>query len=106
MGVDYEGIGGIGIRLTDDMVDQAVDKGFFDHDEWDDCNNECLDKLGILYVGAGCALSGEVHYYFMVDGETYKELKDNIPKFVDEYNKIFKEISEDDLQVISDILMW
>ncbi len=56
MGVDYDGVGGIGIELTEEMIEYAIDHEVFTEEEWDDDRDYCLSKgEGFVYSVAGSA---------------------------------------------------
>ena len=67
MGVDYDGVGGIGIEFTDEMAEKFSDKGLFTVEEWDDDPNDCMERIGILYCEAGWAnYGGERRIYLVI----------------------------------------
>ena len=108
MGVDYDGVGGIGIELTEEMVERAIDKGVFTEDAWDYDPGECLDQLGGFYYShAGSSYGGDTFFYLFVPGPTLGEINEKAPRFVSKIKEYFGvNIDVDDLKVISDIYIW
>tara|TARA_R110000744_G_scaffold281118_2_gene393060 strand:- start:154 stop:498 length:345 start_codon:yes stop_codon:yes gene_type:complete len=114
MGVDYSGIGGIGIELTDDMKEMISDKYYsvnnIDEDD-DDYENiyfsEILDDSGLEYSEAGSeGYGGEGRYYLLVDGNTLLEVQNNTDEFIKNLKNVGIEITIEDLQVISDLHIY
>lgn len=90
MGVDYEGAGGVGVVITDDMLDHAFDKSLIDSDLWDDDPSEVLSKLGIEHAQCGDAYSGDdFDWLALCPGGTLGELVKNAPEFVAQVNNVF-----------------
>lgn len=105
MGVDYDGVGGIGTPFTDDMVQRAIDLGVFTKEEWEDDATECMEKIRESYSIAGNYYSGDISYYLFVRGDTLKEVNDNAPGFVERVSRFAPGLTVDALKVISDILI-
>lgn len=109
MGVDYDGVGGIGIEIDEDMQEKLRDlveeRGLeVDRDEY---FTEILEEIGIEYCEAGSgSYGGDERYYFLVKGETFNDVKKNIPDFIKDMEKIGIKITEDDLLVISDLYVY
>lgn len=108
MGVDYSGVGGIGIELTDEMVEYAIDKGVFTEEEWDDDWDYCLSKMdGFVYSTAGSEYSGDICHYLFVPATTLGKINEYAPIFVEKVREYFGvDIAVDDLKVISDIYIY
>lgn len=108
MGVDYDGVGGIGIKLTDEMIEYAIDKGVFTEEEWDDDPCECLFDLDCVnFASAGNSYAGEHEFYLSVPGLTLKDINTNAFSFVEKVKEYFGvDITVDDLKVISDIYIY
>ncbi len=110
MGIDYRGVGGIGIEVTEEMIDSAIWKKYPDFDE--DSNYEeklenLLSESSLEYATAGNAYSGETGFYLLVPGSTLGEVQENVPVFLEGILQIF-DLKKDpvDLEVISDLLIY
>ena len=79
MGVDYDGVGGIGSELTPELQEILISHGAFTEQEWDDDHYECVESLGFEYSMAGDAsyTGGEDTVYLFVKGDNLdiKDLK-------------------------------
>ena len=110
MGIDYRGVGGIGIEVTEDMIDEAFELKYPDFDE-DSSYGEKLDNLlnasSLEYETAGNAYSGETLFYLLVPGNTLGKIQKNVPIFLEDILQVFN-IKKDpaDLEVISDMLVY
>jgi len=83
MSIDYNGIGGIGIEFTEDMATDIINlNGLFTEEEWDDDEDECMERIGLDYEQAGSAYSGETRWYLLVDGENLPGVIANADKFI------------------------
>jgi hypothetical protein len=103
MSIDYEGVGGIGIKLTDDLIKKLIEKNIFTKDEWKEDAYECLERLNIYYQQAGNVFIGIYDWYLMVDGYNLKEINENVDQFIiDIKNKIGIDLTLSDLKVIED----
>lgn len=100
MGVDFDAEGGLGIRITKDILDKLH------YDEAKEDMEDFIEKQGIPYIHFGSYYSGEVDYAFVVEGETYKEIKANIPSFIGILQSKDIHITEDDLELIAELLIW
>ena len=108
MGVDYDGVGGIGIELAEEMIEYAIEHGVFTEEAWDYDSGECLDQLaGFYYSHAGSSYSGDTFFYLFVPGSILGEINEKAPRFVEKVKEYFGvDIAVDDLKVISDIYIW
>lgn len=106
MGIDYGGVGGIGVEFTQDMANKAIAIGIFTREEWEGDKRDCLDRIGVTYCAAGNEYAGEITFYLFVNGITLKDINDNAAKFVEEVSKFQTGLSVDDLEVIEDIHIW
>jgi hypothetical protein len=103
MSIDYEGVGGIGIKLTDDLIEKLIEKNIFTKDEWEEDARECLERLNIYYKQAGNVFTEIYYWYLMVDGDNLKEINENVDQFIiDIKNKIGIDLTLSDLKVIED----
>ena len=106
MGVDHSSVGGIGIKFTEDMKQTMIDESLFTEDEWDDSSEECMEEIGIPYNQAGNSYSGNIEYYFIVNGETLEDVNNNADGFVSKFKKYGINLSVNELKVISEYLVW
>lgn len=107
MGISYDGVGGIGIELTEELIEKFISKGYFTEDEWDEDYYECLEtigeKLDISYSTAGNFYSErDITRYLFVDGDNLKEILENYPSFIEKLKTVGIELSIEDLELISD----
>lgn len=110
MGIDYRGVGGIGIEVTEEMIDEAIEAKYPDFDEdsnYEEKLNNLLFNSPLEYSTAGNAYSGEMMFYLLVPGSTLGEIQENIPVFLEGILQVFK-LKKDpaDLEVISDLLVY
>lgn len=106
MSVDYEVVGGIGVTITDEIVDKMIVFGAFDRQDWIDDKDTCLDEIGITYVTAGNAYIGDETYYWMIEADTLFDVNHEAPKFIAALTKVGIDINKDALEVISDLLIY
>lgn len=106
MGVDYTGVGGVGIELTDDHLKAVFASGKFTEEEWEEDHYACLEELGIEYAHAGNAYSGEECIYLFVKGETLEEVYNNAPTFCEKLKEIGIELEPGKLGIIADMHIW
>ena len=45
MGIDYDGVGGIGIELTEELVQRFIAAEYFTEEEWQDDYEDCLETI-------------------------------------------------------------
>lgn len=107
MGIDYNGVGGIGIRLNDEMIEKVIEKNMFTEEDWDDDMYGCVDSLGISYSVAGDSYNSEYEFYYLVKGENLEDINKNKEQFLHEINSKFNtSYTEKDLKVISELHIW
>ena len=108
MGVDYNGVGGVGIKLSQDDINILIDNKVFTQEEWDDDWYECFEKLPVSMESAGdyCYTGDEPTIYLLLDGVTIDELYENVPVFLEELKKLGLERTREDIKVIEDIKIW
>ncbi len=107
MGVDYNAVGGIGIRFNEDLQMKAIELEYFTGEEWDEDMYSCVDYLDIPYKVAGDTYNAEYDFYFLVEGNNLKEIVENSESFLQELNKKFNvEYTQEDLEVISELRIW
>jgi len=112
MGIDYRGVGGIGIEVTEQMINEAIELKYPDGDFDEDAGyHEKLDDLlsesPLEYETAGDAYSGETTFYLLVPGSTLGAVQKNVPVFLEGILQVFN-IKKDpaELEVISDLLVY
>jgi hypothetical protein len=110
MGIDYDGVGGIGIELTEELVQRFIAAEYFTEEEWQDDYEDCLETIGkkfnISFTSAGNFYSGDIVHYLLVDGENLKEINENSKTFIEKLKIVGIELSEESLKVISDYKVW
>ncbi len=102
MGIDYNGVGGIGIEFSYDIVEKCIESNIFTGEDWEDDYDECFSKLGLLYHTAGNLMCDEGIQYVFVEGNNLKEIIENSKSFIEKFKKIGVDLSLEDLLVISD----
>ena len=105
MSIDYDGVGGCGILITDEIIQKLISTGKITQDDWEDNKTEVLDKLSILYQLAGSSFSGLLHYYWIIQGSKLLDIISNVSEFIKQLSKIGIIITLDDIIVIEDILI-
>ncbi len=110
MGIDYDGVGGIGIELTEEIIQRFIAAEYFTEDEWNESYEDCLETIGekfnISFTSGGNFYSGDIVHYLLVDGENLKEINENSKTFIEKLKIIGLELSEESLKVISDYKVW
>ena len=109
MGVDYDGVGGIGIEITDYVIDKLINYGLFTRDEWEDDYDFCLSKIGFVYELAGNgSYTGRENdrYYCLVPGSNLMEIVANKMKFIKRFEEFGIMLDDTSLIVISDFRVW
>lgn len=104
MSTDYDGVGGIGIKVTEEMIKKFIKLKFFTKEDWDDEAEDCLDTLGLVYRFGGSYCEYE-NVYFFVEGDNLKEINKNSTKFLNTLKSMGINLNEEDLKVIEDILI-
>ena len=105
MGIDYEGVGGIGIKLTKEIVKAAIKNDLFTQEDWDECEYDCLEKFGMNFSLAGNSFSGNEEWYLFVPGDTLRAINNNAPRFVFKLQEVVPGLNVGDLRVISEMLI-
>jgi hypothetical protein len=111
MGVDYDGVGGIGIEVTDELVEKLIESGAFSQDEWEDDYYGTLEEVAagqpcyVAEAGSRC-YGGERRLYLMVPGSSLQEVMDNETPFIAMLHNLGVMVGRQDLKVISDLRVW
>ena len=115
MGVDYDAVGGVGIAITEDMIQYAIQQGVFTQDEWDDSWYDCAENISEKYdtldfqEGGDSAYSGNTPDIYVVinDCELLGEINISAPQFCEQIKKVFGVVKKpDELRVILDYIVW
>lgn len=107
MGISYGSVGGIGIELTEEIVQKLITANIFTEEEWEDDYYECLvcveEKLGISSDTSGNFYSdADITHYLLVSGGNLKEIILNSSMFLTKLHCVGIKLSVEDLIVISD----
>jgi hypothetical protein len=107
MSIDYDGVGGIGIELTEELVQKFIAANIFTEEEWEDDYYECLEKVeetfGIATDTAGNFYSDrDITHYLFVDGSNLKDILENHVTFLEKMKSVGVDLSLEDLELISD----
>lgn len=114
MGVDYCGVGGIGIQITPDD-EQTVRElaATIDATVFEDNFGELLDwflrvkKVKAEYSEAGSAnYRGDATWYIHAPGYTLDEIYSKAEQFLEDLLKIGLKKTREDLKVISDLYIY
>lgn len=106
MGVDHDGVGGIGIEVTDEVISKLIKLKRVEK-LWKDNPYECLEELRIPFSEGGEACyGGEARFYWLVAGNNLEEINKNSVDFINKLKELGYTISIKDLKVIQDIHMW
>jgi hypothetical protein len=109
MGVDYDGVGGVGFKLDAVDVQTLIASGLFTQEAWEEDKDECLDKLELRKHGGtrqhigDCYTGDGVGYAMLVKGKTLKEINDNAPAFCARLSEYGVMKTPDDLEIISEL---
>ena len=107
MGVDHNGVGGIGIELTEEIRNKLIEKGLFTQDEWDEDEYGCLETINLPYSVAGDGnYGGDDRYYLLVHGDNLEEIIKNEQEFRNHLQRLGIQLDQKDLIVISDLHVW
>ena len=105
MSVDYKGVGGIGVLVTDSIRKKLV---IANDGNYDGCVETLLCDLGIECeeLGEGNYTGNENTFYMMVEGKTLIELNKNVQAFIKKLKSYKINIKEEDIKLVSGLLMW
>lgn len=106
MSIDYDACAGIGVKVTEEMIEKFIKFRFFTKEDWDDDAPGCLECLNLIYGTAGSYYSGNVWYYLFVEGDNLREINKNLDKFIKVFNTVGIDLKEEDLEVIEDLLKF
>ncbi|MBW2977425.1 hypothetical protein KY331_01125 [Candidatus Woesearchaeota archaeon] len=104
MGVDYEGVGGVGVYLSDEDLEKfGYENGCKDEflaDMLRDTNNISYGKCGSYYEEDAIA------FILFVDGHNIDEIYNNVPNFIKTLSELGLDIKREDIKPIEDLLIW
>lgn len=100
MSVDYDGVGGVGLRVTDAIVEKLIEHGLFTEADYEKDVSSCLEKIKLPYSVYGNAYSGDIDYALFVKGTKLSEIYENAPKFIARLEELGISMEADDLEVI------
>ena len=103
MGIDYDGVGGIGIKVTDEIVETLIENKAFTEEEWEEDPYECCEDLDVEYAIAGNLMHDSGDMYLLVEGNTLDDINLNKDKFIEALDKVGVKITSKDLLVISEM---
>lgn len=108
MGVDYDGVGGIGVYLDDEKLDKLFATGAISKEDWEELGpDECFDKLDIPgWTKVGNEYSGQTEIVFFIDGNNLVEVVVNEAAFREKFAKYGIDIALNDLVVISELYVY
>ena len=107
MGIDHNGVGGIGIELTEEIRNKLIENKLFTQDEWDEDKYGCLEEINLIYSVAGDgSYGGKDIYYLLVKGDNLKEILENEEVFRNHLKTFGIQLTQGDLSVISDLHTW
>lgn len=108
MGVDYEGVGGIGVYLDDEKLDKLFATEAFSAEEWEGLGpDECLLRLDLPgWATVGNAYYGETEIVFLIDGNNIVEVVGNEATFREKFAKYGIDLALNDLVVISELYVY
>lgn len=106
MGVDYNGIGGIGLEVTDEVLEKL--HKYTKNKFIDDHTVDLIESLDISYseAGSGSYTGQENTFYLMAEGDTLKEVTEGAKELSVKLKQLGIEIDPDDFEVISDLHVW
>ena len=110
--MEVKGIGGVGIKVTQEMFGKMSDADWFGDDmEPSDDPDECLE-LAAKIIGCRLVIGGdsvnecEAHYYLIIDSDTLFGCVEKSAEFLGKLNDIGISVSSRDLKIISDFVIY
>lgn len=103
MSVEYEAVGGIGIRVPNSFLGAYIYKT--DMDE-----SDALNKIGVTYITYGSAyVSGDTKFAWVMPYDKYSECVEHANEWVNELNRKIGnngKYTKYDLEVISELFIY
>lgn len=107
MGIDYSGVGGVGVEFSDGIREGYIKNKIFTEEMWDNDKYDCLELTGVGYGEGGNAYSGDITWYLFVDGGNLGDINSNAKCFTEKIHAMSGVlIKADDLLIISDICIY
>ena len=108
MGVDYSGVGGIGVYLDDEKLDKLFATGAFSREDWEELGpDDCFDRLDLpVRTTVGNEYSGQTEIVFLIDGNNLVEVVGNEAAFREKFAKYGIDLALNDLLVISELYVY
>ena len=113
MDTEVKGIGGVGIKVTEEMFVKMIDADWFSDDlEPSDDAYECLKEAAEII---GCRLEvggdsvneeGESCCYLLLDSDTLFGCVEKSAEFLGKLNDIGINVTSKDLKIISDFVIY
>ena len=112
MSMQVKGIGGVGIKVTEEMFAKMIDADWFSDDlEPSDDACECLEEAAEIIgcrlgFGDNAANDGELRCYLLVDSDTLFGCVEKSAEFLGKLNDIGINVTSKDLKIISDFVIY
>jgi len=110
VGVDYTGIGGLGVVFNKTMLKNCFSTGIFSVEEWQYDYHSCMDKTGFEWAeGGSYSYTGDdddLTIYLLLKGATLTEVLHNEEEFIVKVMGLGVSITRDDIKIIEDIHVW
>jgi hypothetical protein len=104
MGVDYTPVGGLGVKVTDDMVEKFIASEEFTLNEWKDDPYFCLEELGFIYAETGNSYTGrDQDFYLFIDGDNLAEILENVDDFIGDLANFGIHVTNADIKVVEEL---
>ncbi len=104
MSTTYNAVGGIGVQIILDMLEEPISSGEFTEEEWDDDPTDCIEEL--VDDKYSCIKTDDDEIYLLIDGSTLPEVNSNVKTFINYLGNRGIKITEDDLKVISELYSY
>mgnify|MGYP003612489272 CR=1 FL=1 len=112
MDTEVKGIGGVGIKVTEEMFVKMIDADWFSDDlepsdDACECLNEAAGIIGCkLEVGGNTANDGTSCCYLLLDSDTLFGCVEKSAEFLGKLNDIGINVTSKDLKIISDFVIY
>ena len=113
--MDIEAVGGIGIEITQKMINELIENNIFTVEEYEENSIEAIEKItsnkwiqNSEVKQAGDMFTGDVTYYLLMKAETLEEANCLKNSFLNDLGNLIN-ISENnlpELKIISDFLVF
>jgi hypothetical protein len=107
MGVDVKSIAGIGLKLTDEMLEKIRNSKDIPIELWEyDPAWELNEELGFNVEIAGSSCTGDIYYYLFLEGEILQDFRDNIVDVISKLKECDIHVDDNDFKLIRDIFWY